>query len=196
LCVVVILGRSLSVLWLVIFSGTVINFDLAGLGIHDAIETGGTAAATYAVLDKLPLAIITIPLFLITAFLSYVTSAGANTNAIAGLCTKGLTPDDSESPVILKVVWGLTIGALCIIMLSAYDIEGVKLLSYLGGFPVVFMMVLFVVNFLKIMRDPRKYDTFKTDYYENGRPLVLARLPCETNGVHSTSAENSKDPVV
>jgi choline-glycine betaine transporter len=174
--VVFIIPSVFSVLWLVIFSGTAINFDLAGLGIHKAMETSGAAAATYAILDNLPLPIITIPLFFITAFLAYVTSAGANTNAIAGLCTSGLTSGDSESPVIMKIVWGFTIGALCVIMLSAYDIEGVKLLSYLGGFPVVFMMIFFVVNFIRIMRNPKKYDSFKGDYGTNSRPLFFAQL--------------------
>jgi choline-glycine betaine transporter len=178
--VVFIIPSVFSVLWLVIFSGTAINFDLAGLGIYDAMQKGGTAAATYAVLENLPLPVITIPLFLITAFLAYVTSAGANTNAIAGLCTSGLTPNDSESPVILKIVWGITIGTLCIIVLGAYDIEGIKLLSYLGGFPIVFMMIIFMANFIRIMRNPRKFDTFKGDYDERGRPLLSDRLPYET----------------
>jgi choline-glycine betaine transporter len=179
--VVFVIPSVFSILWLVIFSGTAINFELSGLEINEAMRAGGTAAATYAILENLPLPVIIIPLFLITAFLSYVTSADANTNAIAGLCTKGLTPGDSESPVVLKIVWGLAVGVLCIIMLVTYDIEGVKLLSYLGGLPSVFLMILFMISMVKIMRNPGKYDTYQEDYDREGRPIPSGRLPCETS---------------
>jgi choline-glycine betaine transporter len=178
--VVFIIPSIFSVLWLVIFSGTVINFDLAGLGINDAMTNGGVAAATYALLDNLPAGIITVPLFLATAFLAYVTSAAANANAMAGLCSKGLSVENSEPPALMKIIWGVTIGALCIIMLSTYDIEGVKLLSYLGGFPVMFMMMLFMFNMIKIMRNPQKYDTYKEDYDTFGRPIKSTRGAPET----------------
>ena len=164
-----------SVVWLVIFSGTAIHQEMSGQGVYAAMQTGGTAAATYAVLDNLPFSAVTVPLFLITAFISYVTSADSNTNAIAGLCTKGLTAADAESPMILKVIWGLTIGAVCLIILIAYDIEGVKLLSYLGGLPVVFLMLMFVVCVIRVMRNPSKYDVYAGDYDDQGRPLVSVR---------------------
>lgn len=158
--VVFMLPSFFSVVWLVIFSGTAIHFELTGKGIHAAMQAGGIAAATYAVLENMPLTALTVPLFLLVALLSYVTSADANTNAIAGLCTKGITTQDSEPSVVQKFIWGTTIGALSIIMLVAFDIEGVKLLSYLGGFPSVFLMLLFMVGFVKIMMNPQKYDIY------------------------------------
>ena len=177
--VVFLIPSVFSIVWLVIFSGTAINFELAGLGINEAMKSGGTAAAAYALLGNLPLRIITIPLFLFVAALSYITGADSNTSAIAGLCTKGLTPDDSESPVVLKVIWGLIMGALSVVMLVAYDIEGVKLLSYLAGLPAVFLMILFMVSLVRIARNPKKYDTFKEDYDRYGRPIPSKRLPYE-----------------
>jgi glycine betaine transporter len=177
--VVFIIPSVFSIVWITIFSGTAINFELAGQGLYEAMQSGGVAAATYTMLDKLPLSMILIPLFLFTAILSYVTSADSNTSAIAGLCTEGLTTEDTESPIILKVVWGLTIGALSLIMLLSYDIEGVKMLSYLGGLPVVFLMILFMVGMVRIMRNPKKYDTYSEDYDENGRPIPSNRLPYE-----------------
>ena len=114
-----------------------------------------------------------------TAILSYITSASANISAIAGLCTTGLSERDSESSPALQVVWGLTIGAVCVIMLIAFDIEGVKKLAYIGGLPIVFLMLLFIVCFIKIMKNPQKYDIYKEDYFENGYPNESKRLPYE-----------------
>ena len=64
-----------SVAWVGLFSGTAINFELAGYGINDAMTAGGTEAATFAVLNHLPLAILTIPLFLFIVFVSFVTAS-------------------------------------------------------------------------------------------------------------------------
>jgi len=172
---VFVIPAIFSVLWLVLFSGTAINFELAGLGIYDAMQTGGAAAAVYAVLGHLPLPKLIIPLFLITAVLSFITSCDSNTNAIAGLCTKGLTTDDTESPVTPKIVWGITIGAVSVIMLLTYDLEGVKMLSYLAGFPGEILMLLFIISFIKIMSNPKKYDLYKEDYDEKGRPLSFSK---------------------
>ena len=177
--VIFLIPSLFSVVWLAIFSGTTIQFELSGLGIYQALENGGTSAAAFALLENLPCSVIVIPLFLLTAILSYITSASGNINAIAGLCTTGLTSDDSESPPALQVIWGLTIGAMCMVMLIAFDIEGVKTLAYIGGLPIVFLMLLFVASFFKIMRDPRKYDVHKEDYFENGYPNITPRLPYE-----------------
>jgi choline-glycine betaine transporter len=166
---VFVIPSVFSILWIVIFSGTAVFQELAGLGVYAAMEAGGAAAATYAILGNLPLSALTIPLFIVTAALSYITSADANTNAIAGLCTKGISAADSESPIFLKILWGLTIGALSVIMLVAYDIEAVKLLSYLGGLSVVFLMLLFIVGLLKVMRRPALYDIHQEDYDQEGR---------------------------
>lgn len=177
--VIFIIPSLFSVVWLTIFSGTSISFELSGFGIYDAMVAGDTSAAAYAVLENLPGALVTIPLFLLTAILSYITSASGNINAIAGLCSAGLTQDDSRSPVALQVIWGLTIGVLTLVMLIAFEIDGMKKLSYIGGLPIVFLMLLFIWAFVKVMKDPQKYDVHSEDYYANGKPIPSQRLPYE-----------------
>ncbi|HMM06468.1 MAG TPA: BCCT family transporter [Clostridiales bacterium] len=177
--VIFLIPSLFSVIWLAIFSGSTVHFELTGGEIFPAMESGGTSAAAYALLEQLPGSVIVIPLFLLTAVLSYITSASANISAIAGLCTTGLSEQDSESSPALQVVWGLTIGAVCVIMLIAFDIEGVKKLAYIGGLPIVFLMLLFIVCFIKIMKNPQKYDIHKEDYFENGYPNESERLPYE-----------------
>lgn len=174
--VIFVIPSVFSVIWLAIFSGTAINYELSGFEIYNAMQSGGIAAATYAVLEVLPLSTIIVPIFLLTVLLSFVTSADSNTNAIAGLCVEGLSTDDSESPLLPKIVWGLAIGALCIIMLLTFDIEGVKMLSNLAGLPIVFLMLIFIFGFVKIIRNPKKYDIFKKDYDENGNPIPSKRI--------------------
>lgn len=104
--VVFFIPAVFSLLWLAIFSGSSVYYELAGCGINEAMAAKGTAAATFAVLEQLPLSTITIPLFLMIVFVSFVTAADSNTNAMSGLCTEGLTAEDTESPMILKFIWG------------------------------------------------------------------------------------------
>lgn len=168
-----------SVVWMALFSGTSINFELKGLGIHAAMEASGTAAAAYEMLENMPFSVLIVPLFLLTAFISYVTSADSNTNAMASLCTEGLTEDDTESPVSLKIFWGFTIGALCLIMLTAFNIDGMKMLADLGGFFSGFLMILFMAAVIVILRNPAGFDCHQEDYDREGKPLASTRLPVE-----------------
>ena len=101
--------------------------------VYAAMQAGGTEAATYAVLDSFPLSGIITIVFLVVLLISFVTAADSNTNAMSSLCTEGLTAEDTESPTILKVIWGVTIGAVCFIMLVSYGVDGIKKLSNLGG---------------------------------------------------------------
>jgi len=180
--VIFIIPSVFSIVWLVLFSGTSINFELAGMGINQARLDSGTEGATFAIFRQLPLPVLSIPLFLLVVFVSFVTAADSNTNAMSGLCTSGLSTADQESPMILKFIWGATIGALCVIMLIAAGTDGIKMASNLGGFPNVFLLALLCAAFIKVMSNPQKYDTFKEDYDAEGRPLKSVRLEPEDYG--------------
>lgn len=149
-----------SVGWMALFSGTAIKFELDGLGLYSVMQEQGIAAAAYAMLEHLPLAGIVVFLFVVTAFISYVTSADSNILAMANLCTSGLSEkDEDSSSIFLKLFWGLTIGGLCIIMLNAFGIDGMKMLADLGGFFSAFLMILFMAAFVKILLGQKKKDS-------------------------------------
>ena len=178
--VVVVYPALFSVAWLGLFSTSSIYYELAGKGINDAMVNGGTASATYAVLQQLPVPVLSIAVFLAIVFVSFITASDSNTNAMAGLCTEGISVEDTESPAWLKIVWGITIGALCVIFINAFQsTDALKYLSNLGGFPIVFLLIFIAISFVKVMTDPQKYDTFKEDYDESGRPIPSARLKSE-----------------
>ena len=141
---------------------------------------GGTASATYAVLKQLPIPVISIAVFLSIVFVSFITASDSNTNAMAGLCTDSISENDAESPAWLKLVWGITIGVLCVIFVRAFkSTDALKYLSNLGGFPIVFLLIIISISFMKVMCNPAKYDTFTEDYDELGRPIPSKRLKSE-----------------
>lgn len=178
--VIVVFPALFSVAWLGLFCASSVYYELAGKGINDAMVAGGTASATYAVLKQLPIPVISIAVFLSIVFVSFITASDSNTNAMAGLCTKSVSENSEESPAWLKLVWGITIGALCVIFVRAFkSTDALKYLSNLGGFPIVFLLIIITVSFVKVMTNPAKYDTFTEDYDEYGRPIPSKRLKSE-----------------
>ena len=175
--IIFVIPSLFSVLWMSLFSGSSIYYELAGHGLYDAMMTGNSASASYALLKCLPLAGVIMPIFIFTGFISYVTSADSNTNAMAALCTDGIEENNQEAPMAMKVFWGVSIGALCIIMLSAYGIDGMKMLADIGGFPSAFLMIAFAAAWIRIMKNPQKYDVHKEDYDATGKPYKTERLP-------------------
>ena len=176
----VVFPSLFSVIWLGLFSSSSLYYELNGAGINEAMTEIGTAAATYETLKQMPIPVVTILLFLLIVLVSFVTASDSNTNAMSGLCMGGLTTDDQESPMWLKIVWGATIGTICLIFMLAFkSTDSLKYLSNLGGFPIVFLLIVISISFVKIMMNPKKYDTFQEDYDENGRPIPSKRLEAE-----------------
>ena len=149
--------------------------ELKGYGISKAMEAG-EGFATCEVFKHLPIPTFTILIFLLVTSLSFVTAADSNTNAMSGLCTDGLSADDTESPVLMKILWGVTGGILCIIFVGTKGVDGIKQLMNLGGFLGVFLFVGIIVSWLLIMRNPAKYDVHKDNYDEKGVPIKSPRL--------------------
>ena len=146
--------------WMMIFSGTAINFDMAGEGslLYAVLnQEGGSSRVIYAIFDRLPFSLIVSYVFLGVSFLSYVTAADSNTSAMSGISSTGISPDSSEPSVVIKIVWGVTIGAIAWTMVafsgegSTQGINGIKMLSNLGGFPVLFFVILVAMSMIKMV---------------------------------------------
>ncbi len=168
-----------ATIWMGLFSTASIYYELNGYGFYEIMLNKGTESVVYAVFDQLPLAILVIPFYLFIVFISFVTASDSNTNAMAGLCTKGINQEEQESLAWLKVVWGVSIALMTWILISFAGIDGIKAASNLGGFPNMFLVLCMGAGLLKISRNPKKYDEYKEDYDESGNPIKSERLPIE-----------------
>ena len=151
-----VLPAIFACVWMSIFSGTALNIDMTGDGmLNNALKNTGAESVVYTMFDNLPLAGFTAVLFIFVSFLSYVTAADSNTEAMANLCSedneKALAGDDSQSlseeeqsaptSLKLKVIWGATIGFVAWVMTSFAGIDGIKMMSNLGGLPALFIVL-------------------------------------------------------
>ncbi|MEQ9301867.1 MAG: BCCT family transporter [Cyclobacteriaceae bacterium] len=147
-----ILPSLFGMIWMSVFGGMTLDFELTShLGLLHVLQTQGPESVIYRIFEALPLRYIIAPLFLITAFLSYVTAADSNTEAMGGISSTGISPDAPTPPTIIKVIWGITIGAVAFIMINMAGIEGIKMLSNLGGLPSLFLITTINIGLLYLI---------------------------------------------
>jgi len=148
-----------SVVWMMIFSNTSMFFDRVDVSapLYTVLNSeGGVSKVIFAVLGNLPLAQITSFVFLVAAFLSYVTAADSNTSAMSGISSK--STDDHDEPYIwMKIIWGILIGTIAWVMISfsgdgqTSGLDGIKMLSNLGGLPALFLMLVVALGVVKLI---------------------------------------------
>ncbi|MGM0509438.1 MAG: BCCT family transporter, partial [Fusobacteriota bacterium] len=148
-----------STIWMTILSGTTLNFQMTGkVDVLQIMTEEGTGAAAYAVLGGLPLSGIIIFLYLIAVMISFITATDSTTNAMSSISTSGISVGDEEAPLLIKIIWGIIIGGIALIFITTLGIDGIKMMSYLGGFPALFLGLFSMASLILIMRNPEKFD--------------------------------------
>ena len=147
-----------SVVWMMIFGGFAIEYESAAPGaLKSVLDSGGPEFVLYRLLEAVPFGLFVAALFVILSFLSYVTAADSNTDVLARLSMRGesdmqaAAQTDRQSGgqsggrrhIWIRLIWASLVGVAAWVMVSFSGIEGVKMLSNLGGFPALFVISLF-----------------------------------------------------
>ncbi len=145
-----------AIIWIAIFSGTAIHIDMTEAGIlNDTLSGSSVEKLLYLVFQQLPVSELMTAILIFVAFISYVTAADSNTDAIGDLCTTGFTADsDERSAIGFKILWGSIIGIVSWTMVSFVGIDGIKTLSNLGGLPAAIITLATSLTLLKWLRQP------------------------------------------
>ncbi|WP_117232863.1 BCCT family transporter [Vibrio maerlii] len=145
LLVNLIVPATFSLLWMAIFSGMILELDLSSNGAYFAIlNESGPGAVIYGLLEQLPAPMLLICLFIFIAFLAYVTAADSNTEAISSLCIESDTEQEEKAQKVkshLKILWGSIIALVAWFMTAFSGIDGIKMMSNLGGLPALFVVI-------------------------------------------------------
>ena len=153
-----ILPAIFSIFWMSIFSSTAIHFDFVqNIDLYSLVKNGGPEKSIYKIFSELPLATFVILVFIFTSFLSYVTSADSNTTAMAGISCHEISPENPEAPMGIKIAWGLLIGGVAWTMINSAGIDGIKMLSNLGGLPALFLVIIVSITLFVVAVKPDKY---------------------------------------
>ena len=149
---------TISGLWMVLVSGTSLYVNHAGLADLVASYDKGVENVPYDMLSALPFGSMIVPLFVILIFLSTVTACNSNTIAMAGISTKGITPDSPDAPIWLKIVWGVASMGVGYIMIAAVGVNGVKIIANFGGMFAALIMIGVVASLGILIKNYKKYD--------------------------------------
>lgn len=154
-----VLPSLFSTAWMTILSGISINFQMNGvIDLVSIINEKGYGAATYAILEQFPFSKVLIAIYIFAVFISFVTATDSTVNAMASISTSGISDGEEEAPLSIKVLWGFVVGAVAIIFISSLGIDGIKMLSYLGGMPALFLGILSVVSLFVIIKSHKDLD--------------------------------------
>ncbi|MEO1553497.1 MAG: BCCT family transporter [Pseudomonadota bacterium] len=152
-----LLPALFSMLWMSVFGVFAMETDLNQGGVlKETLDTGGPEAVMFAALDYLPLSNLMIPVLLLISFISYVTAADSNTEAISQICkthTHAMTEQDETEPSAprLKLLWVILLCVMAWIMVAFSGIDGVRMLSNVGGLPALFVVLGLQVCLVRMM---------------------------------------------
>ncbi len=156
-----------NILWMGIFSNLALNFQLTGrVDLVEVLNTQGAEGVGYAVLQQFPLGQVLIAFFFFISIISLITAMDSTTSSIAAVSTSGISPDNQESPMYMKILWGITLAAISLIMLTVSGIDAIKMLSNLGGFPAILLEMGSIACLFMIVSNVARYDRFNPGYRE------------------------------
>lgn len=140
-------------LWFSIFSGSSLFYDITQGGImFEAYKAEGFASVIYVLFNQLPGSTLLSVLFIFACFITFITAADSNTDAIGGLCTKGVNSEQLRSPLWVKAVWGSAIAFVAWISASFIGVDAVKMLFNLSGVPGMLIVVGSGFAFIKMAK--------------------------------------------
>jgi len=161
----VLLPSVFTGIWMAVICGGVVHMEMQDhVGLAAQLDGNDPSKVLYAFLDQLPLGKILVPLLLITAFLSFVTTADGNTDTMSNISSTGISPEHTESKRSVKIAWGALMAVFCWIVVTSFKLDGIRMLSNLGGFPALFLCLGIAVSALKVVANPARYDTFDENH--------------------------------
>ena len=150
--------------WMAIFSGSALFLETdANAGFAELLEPDAAGKTypervAYALFGYLPLTIGLVIFYVASSFVCFVTSADSNTTAMAAISSSGITPENSEGGLLVKIAWGATVGLVAWVMITFADIDGIKIISTLGGFPAAILLVLVCGSLVKVLFNYKEYN--------------------------------------
>lgn len=148
-----------SGMWVSVFGGTAIYTQMYKTDLYQHISSFGMESSIYEMLKTLPLGIKIIPILCMAVYLSFVTAADSTTNALGDLCYTGEGGDKVST--IIKIIWGALIGSMAIVLINSKGVDGIKMISTVGGGPAVILLFLSGVALLKVTVNYQKTEDKK-----------------------------------
>ena len=137
-----ILPSLFGAVWMTAIAGATIALDQqSGASLYAILTAQGPDPVLFRLFSALGGGSGVAAIVLFAIFLSYVAGADANVSAMSALSTRGITPDAPEAPLGVQAVWGITVGLVALVLVASGGIDGIRMMSVLGGFPALFVII-------------------------------------------------------
>lgn len=149
-----------AILWFAVFGGLSLDIQYNYVAYADRVDLEGCAslyaymrqygneAMMLKVVEALPFSFLLKPLILLLVAISFVTLADSMTSTISQLTLRRANAGEGEAPVPVKVMWGIVIGAVAVVFTLTGNIEGIKIVKVICGYPVLLIGIAMMTAFL------------------------------------------------
>ncbi|MFC3881093.1 BCCT family transporter [Algoriphagus namhaensis] len=153
-----ILPSIFCLIWMAILGGTTIEYAfLSPETYKNILEIQGPESVVYEIFKEMGYFSFFSILFIMGMYISFVTAADSSTEALASISMKKSGKDTFNADINLKVLWGSLIAGLAWIMITFAGLDGVRMLSVIGGAPAFFILLLSALSLVLLMLNPKKY---------------------------------------
>ncbi|MDA0639741.1 MULTISPECIES: BCCT family transporter [Nonomuraea] len=146
---VLLVPSGASLLWFSISGGSAVWMQLSGTADFTAEIAQGAEAALFALLDQLPLALLSTVLVVVLVGLYFVTSADSASLVLGSLSARG-SLDPSR---LLVVMWGVLVGVVALALLLAGGLTALQQATIVVALPFMIVMLLLCLALVKELRE-------------------------------------------
>lgn len=145
---VLLVPSLIAILWFSTLGGTALDMEINGAGGLAQLVTTDVELALFAMLEGLPLSLITSIIAVILIFIFFITSADSATYVLSAMTTRGsLAP-----PMSVKIIWGVLIAGTASILLISGDggLDALQTASLIAALPFAIVMIFLILCMLLI----------------------------------------------
>lgn len=171
---VLLVPTLLAILWFSTFGGTALNIELEGIYPLAELATGEVELTLFAMLEQLPMGMISSLLAVAVIGLFFITSADS-----AAFVLGSMTSGGSLNPTFrLKIIWGLLMaGTASVLLISGGGgLEALQTAALIAALPFAFVLILMMISvsimmskdlqLSKVKRQRRRDNTLKKSMRE------------------------------
>ena len=150
-----IVGPSIFIcIWLSILGSSTLYIDQTNSGnLLATLNQQGPEVVAYKLLEFFPFITVSKWLLFFTIFLSFVTAADSTTDVMSDMSCLKKNLKHPQSITYFKIFWGVLTGAIAWILITYASIDGIRILSNIGGFPIAFVCILFLHRLTKLLKN-------------------------------------------
>ena len=119
--------------------------------MYPLLQSAGPESIIFEVLSRLPWAVVWSVFYFVLIFLSFVTAGDSTVSAMSGLSTTGISEDKQEAPARIKILWSAVVGITAWFMVSQAGLDGIRMISNLGGFPALWLYLLVIAGMVRML---------------------------------------------